>query len=247
MKKKLLFCLILFVITMCTVGCQKKNAEMGGTENDTQIVGEAKTGEDSSNSEADNSGADDADIIYNIEEYGAVTETTREYLVNGTEIVAYYYTLENFYFDDSLTNAALINHTLQQIYDEYEQGYVDAAVGYDSDDYMDIPFSQWHILSLPFVGDDYVSILYNDISYMGGAHPYSRYDGITIDCRTGEQVMASQLLGKSDEEILADVSNVMGLEGICTWEDVDFYLTDSSVVFFYRVPGFWEDVHWPRP
>ena len=77
---------------------------------------------------------------------------------------------------------------------------------------------------------------------MGGAHPYSRFDGITIDCKTGQQVSASQLLEKSDEEILTEISNEMGFDYIGTWDDVDFYLTDSTMVFFYRMPGYWDDV-----
>lgn len=34
----------------------------------------------------------------------------------------------------------------------------------------------------------------------------------------------------------------MGLSDIATWEDIDFYLIDSTIVFFYRMPNFWEDV-----
>ncbi len=44
---------------------------------------------------------------------------------------------------------------------------------------------------------------------MGGAHPYSRFDGITIDCKTGEEVFASHFLEKGDEEILEEISNTM--------------------------------------
>lgn len=98
----------------------------------------------------------------------------------------------------------------------------------------------------PTSGQDYISILYNDVCDMGGAHPYSRMDGITIDCKTGEQVLASQLVEKEDEEILKEVSDAMGFDSLGTWEDMDFYLTDSTIVFFYRMPGYWDDVEWNR-
>ena len=81
---------------------------------------------------------------------------------------------------------------------------------------------------------------------MGGAHPYSNLVGITIDCRTGKQVTASELLGKSDDEILKEVSKTMGMDVIGTWDDISFYITDSTIVFFYRMPLFWDDVVWPR-
>lgn len=117
------------------------------------------------------------------------------------------------------------------------------AEAYEGDkESLNTPFEYWRILSITYVGEDYVSILYNDVSYMGGAHPYSRFDGITIDCKTGEEVLASQFLEKSDGEILTEISDRMGLDVTGTWDDIDFYLTDSTIVFFYRVPGFWEDV-----
>lgn len=57
-------------------------------------------------------------------------------------------------------------------------------------------------MKLTLVGEDYISIKYNDISYMGGAHPYSYFDGITIDCETGKEITAAELLGKGSDEIL---------------------------------------------
>lgn len=38
----------------------------------------------------------------------------------------------------------------------------------------------------------------------------------------------------------------MGLSGAAGWDDLDFYLTDTEIVFFYRVPNFWEEVRLPR-
>lgn len=228
-RKRIFFCLILWMLTGSIAGCGK--------------AGEGAAGE-----------GVDAQNTYNLEAYGTVEEKQQEYLADGTENVSYYYKMEKFFFSDVLVNADLVNRTLQQIYEEYEASYIEEAEAYEfsaevyesgAEAYesgAEAPYAYLHLLSLEYVGEDYVSMLYNDVSYMGGAHPYSRLDGITIDCKTGEQVLVSQLLGKSEEEILAEVSNAMGFDSVGTWEDIDFYLTDSAIVFFYRMPGFWEDV-----
>ena len=180
---------------------------------------------------------------YSIEDYGVVEEGRKEFFNDDDSTAVYYYKMENFLFHDNFPNADLINRTLQQVYDGKEKEYIETAEVYSSEDEsFDTPYSYWHVISLEYVGDDYISIMYNDVYYMGGAHPYSYLDGITIDCKTGEQVSASQLIEKSDGEILAEVSDLMGLDVMGTWEDIDFYITDSTIVFFYRMPGFWEDV-----
>ncbi len=183
------------------------------------------------------------EIVYDIEEYGTVQESRQEFFEEGTGEPFYYYEMEKFFFNDGFPNAVSLNQTLQHIYDGYEDSYREVAEAYEGDkESLNTPFEYWRILSITYVGEDYVSILYNDVSYMGGAHPYSRFDGITIDCKTGKEVLASQFLEKSDGEILTEISDRMGLDVTGTWDDIDFYLTDSTIVFFYRVPGFWEDV-----
>ena len=86
------------------------------------------------------------------------------------------------------------------------------------------------------VGEDYVSLRFNDVSYYGGANPDSCCDGITLNCETGELVTVSQITGISDTELLQKISSAMGLSGTAGWDDLDFYLTDTEIVFFYRVP-----------
>ena len=46
----------------------------------------------------------------------------------------------------------------------------------------------------------------------------------------------------SDSEILQTVNELMGLDEPADWNDLDFYLEDNNIVFFYRMPGIWEDV-----
>lgn len=196
-------------------------------------------GEDAANSHMEN----EEEILYSIEEYGMLQEHKQEFLEEETGEVFYYFETEKFFFHDDFPNAVLINQTLQSIYAKYEDSYTEEAEAYqDDEESLKTPYEYWHMLSISYIGEDYVSILYNAVSYMGGAHPYSQFDGITIDCKTGEEVSASQLMGKSDDEILTEISNRMGLDIAGTWDEIDYYLTDSEIVFFYRMPGYWEDV-----
>lgn len=187
----------------------------------------------------------ESEIVYDINEYGTVQETRQDFPDEETGEIYYYYEMEKFFFHEGFPNAASINQTLQHIYDGYEDSYREATEAYEENwKSLNTPLEYWriwHILSITYVGEDYVSILYNDVSYMGGVHPYSWFDGITIDRKTGEEVPASQLLGKSDEEILEEISGRLGQDVTGKWDEMDFYLTDSTIVFFPRMPGTWED------
>lgn len=183
--------------------------------------------------------------VYELQAYGTTEERKQEYNREASEETAYYYEMECFYFDDSFP--ASINDTLRTIYDAYETQYQQDADVYQTDEsYPDVPYSSLHLLQLTYVGEDYVSILYNDIAYMGGAHPYSSLNGITIDCHTGREAAASEIMEKSDEVILKEVCETMGMDQTAEWGEVDFYLTDENIVFFYHQPMFWEDVIWER-
>lgn len=177
------------------------------------------------------------------EDYGRVVGLREEFTDEETGELTYYYEMENFYVNDSFENADKINDTLQKIYDVYELSYRENAEAAPGG--FDPPYDSWHLLNFTLVGEDYISIEYNNISYMGGAHPYSYFDGITIDCKTGQEITAAELLGKSSDEILQQVSDEMGMDTVASWDEVDFYLTDSTIVFFYRMPNYWEDVELP--
>lgn len=176
------------------------------------------------------------------EDYGEIVALREEFTDEKTGELTYYYEMENFYVNDSFENADKINDTLQKIYDTYELSYRENAEAASGG--FDTPYDSWHLLNLTLVGEDYISIEYNNISYMGGAHPYSYFDGITIDCKTGQEITATELLGKSSDEILRQVSDEMGMDTVASWDEVDFYLTDSTIVFFCRMPNYWEDVVW---
>ncbi|NLL79652.1 MAG: DUF4163 domain-containing protein [Clostridiales bacterium] len=247
MKQRIFLYAALFVLSGSITGCRNADKEIASKvaaiDRDTEQSVELETDK---KEETD----DGQEKVYDIEEYGTVEERQQEFFEKETGEISYYYRLEQFFVKDAFTNAAAINRTLQQVYDQYEADYIEAADSFGLDEFDEpvpnTPYSDWHLLNLTYAGEDYISILYNDVYYMGGAHPYSRFDGITIDCKTGEQVSASELLGKSDEDILAKISHTMGFDVIGTWDDLDFYMTDSAIVFFYREPGFWEDVVLPR-
>ncbi len=192
-----------------------------------------------------------AEKVYPIADYGAFEECGQEYCTDAG-MPYYSYTVDCFYFEERVP--AVVNETLQQIWKEKEAEYQKTARLYSGEEASGdggvslVPYDYYHILGIRYVGEDYVSLLYNDISYMGGAHPYSWFDGITIDVRSGEQVSAGEILGRPDQEILKQVSEEMGADTQLTWEDLDFYLTDSSVVFLqhYYPAGYSGDVAWPR-
>lgn len=266
MKKKICICAVLVIIIGAIAGCQNAEKETSNRNTDTEKSGELQEiqqvmdKDEGSRREYQsertenilNNTTENEEKKHIIEEYGVVEEKQQEFLGEETKEVSYYYKMEEFFINDTVSNASSINRTLQQIYEEHEKKYVETSELYKNgvDEFGEalpnVPYDYWHLLSLSYAGEDYISILYNDIGYMGGAHSYSRFYGITIDCRTGKQVSASELLEKSDEEILTEVSSTMGLDVSGTWEDIDFYLTDETMVFFYREPGFWEDVVWDR-
>lgn len=237
MNKKIIIFTILSTIAGELSGCGNHfSSETGNIRNEkTEIIRNGET----------EGGQED---LYNMEEYGTVQESRQEFFDKQTGNISYYYEMEKFFLNDGFPNAALLNQTLEHIYEEYESDYVEEAEThqYCEGESINTPYAYWHIRSVEYAREDYISILYDDVYYMGGAHPYSRMDGITIDCTTGEEVFASQLLGKSDEEVLEEISKEMGMDIIGTWEDIDFYLTDSAIVFFYRMPGFWEEVIFQR-
>lgn len=265
MNKKMITLIIVQSIILAFCGCGSNEAEksnnMAAAETEdiqeTELVTEqVEVPEESDNlihSDYNNKIDEPLDTeevikVYDLDTYGTIEEMRQEFLEEESGEVSYYYEMEKFYLNDTLPNSAAINGTLRQIYDKYEAEYADTAEVYEDVLYenANIPYQFLHFINMYYVGEDYISILYNDVSYMGGAHPYSMFDGITIDCKTGEQILASQFLDKSDDAILADISEKMGLDVIGTWDDIDFYITDDAIVFFYRIPNFWDDVILPK-
>lgn len=175
-----------------------------------------------------------------ISKYGEMKSIHEEFQSeNGSDV--YYYDMECFYFDASYP--AVLNETLQAYYDSVEEGYIQDSQVYTEpfEGNVDTPYNSLIFQYFTYVGEDYVSLVYNSVCYMGGAHPYSARDGITIDCKTGEIVPLQRFLDDSDEEIGRQLQAVLGMDAVYM-EEWDYYLSETSVVFFYYDPRYWESV-----
>lgn len=171
-------------------------------------------------------------------QYGKINQEHEEFQ-NRDGSVCFYYEMECFYFDDNYPG--VLNETLQTYYDSIRETYC-----HDSEIYVDgsleeqnTPYDSLIFQYFTYVGEDYVSLVYNNVAYMGGAHPYSAFDGITIDCNTGEIVSVNRFLDDSDEEIGNQLKNVLGVDQYDS-KEWDYYITEDSIVFFYYDPRFWD-------
>lgn len=176
--------------------------------------------------------------------YGTLEEKHEEFQMQDGSVY-YYYDMECFYFDDSFPE--VLNKTLQSYYDAVEENYHQGRESYAGglDEGQQAPYSSLIFQYFTYVGDDYVSLVYNDVAYMSGAHPYSRLHGITIDCHTGEIVSVDRFLDDSEEEIEKELQRVLDIEAP-KLEEWGFYITEKSVVFFYYDPRFWDSVETER-
>lgn len=172
--------------------------------------------------------------------YGDIKQEHKEFQ-NPDGNVYFYYDMDCFYFDSNFPN--ILNETLQTYYDSVMKSYCQNAEIYidGSNEEQNTPYNRLLFQYFTYVGDDYISLVYNDVAYMGGAHPYSALDGITIDCNTGEVVLVNRFIDDSDEEIGKQLKDVLGMD-VYTSNEWDYYITENSVVFFYYDPRFWDSV-----
>ena len=184
--------------------------------------------------------------VYNIEEYGTVEEYKQQFFGDTLEEERFYYAIDRFYLNENFLYT--MNDTLQNFYDEYEKKYMEYAEEYNTEavlydvDYPNTPYSYLHLSGIQYVDNDYVSILFDDMTYMGGAFAYPWIDTITIDRHTGKEVTAMDIMEESEEKILDIITDLMELDKKATWKDVDFYLEDGWIVFYYRIPNSYEKV-----
>lgn len=187
---------------------------------------------------------EDNEITYIADDYGEIEEYGGEFYYDEDN-KGFYYHIESFYLNSDFLYT--MNDTLEKFYDEYLEQYLETQNWYMEQGVQElpegnVPYSKLLYQGIQYVDNDYVSLLFNDVTYMGGATTYSMYDAITLDRHTGEEVKASDILGESDAEILKTVNELMGLDEEADWEDLDFYLEEDKIVFFYRMPGFWDNV-----
>lgn len=174
-------------------------------------------------------------------EYGNIIQEHKEFKdQSGSSF--FYYDMECFYFDESYP--AIVNETLQEYYNAKKESYRCDSEFYAGEPYEEppyIPYDSLNLQCVTYAGDDYVSLLLNNVIYIGGAHPYSALEGLTIDCGTGEIVTVNRFTDDSDEEIGEQIKTVSGID-VFDPKDWDYCITDNEVVFFYFEPGFWDFV-----
>lgn len=169
----------------------------------------------------------------------------------------YYYYVDSFYFSDAAESGKydLVNQTLQRIYAEQENQYqafcMERIDDYEVDESIEnesqsINYVAWFLVDIPYIGDDYVSILFNDIEYdAGAAHPLSYFSPVTISMKTGEIVTAKDVLNMSWDEIWSHIKT----ETEITYESEEefnkeygFYLTNHTLTYLYRTNFYVEPI-----
>ncbi len=176
--------------------------------------------------------------------YGDIQQEHQDF-ISQTGDITFYYDMECFYFDESYPE--VLNETLQDYYASVKEAYCQDAEVYDEGTAEDQnpPYDSLIFQYFTYVGEDYVSLVYNNVSYMGGAHPYSSLDGITINCSTGELVEVYDFIHESEAEIGEQLKKVLDID-YYEANEWDYYITEDSVVFFYYDPGFWDCVETKR-
>lgn len=106
--------------------------------------------------------------------------------------------------------------------------------------------NKWFFQYISYIGEDYVSLVYCEITGMGGPNEYNTLEAYTIDCTNGNILTASEILGiQNDAALRCEISDKMGTEQLLTWDELGYYITDKVIVFFgkeYWMQGTCEDV-----
>lgn len=171
------------------------------------------------------------DVEKDWSDYGRTEKVTNEFLdENGNK--CFYYEIQCFYFDDRYPEK--LNETLQIFYDSVKAFFDHVSTLYEGEtgEEGDISNNRLNFLYFTYLGDDYVSMVFEQVKYFRGDSVSSK-NGITIDCATGELVPAEQLIGDSEEEIGSQIKNLLGLEEYESGS-FDYFLTEDSVVYFQR-------------
>ena len=246
-KKRVISICFMISACFCFSACGTVNEEQVVEKSETNISGEYDFQWESSEEDRNEEDNTTGNNTGNVEEsepdwtnYGEM-KTTHEEFQNEDGSTAFYYDMECFYFNDVYPE--VLNETLQAYYASVEQSYLQDSQVYTEPlgKNENIPYDSLIFQYFTYVDEEYVSLVYNNVCYMGGANPYSALDGITINCTTGEIVTAQQFLNDSDEKIAQRLQETLGMDSV-SMNEWDYYLTKTSVVFFYYDPRFWEPV-----
>lgn len=233
--RKSIHLLVIIFFSFILIGCSRDNEEK--IYNESNRVDESLVYENDEKSNIE-------EKLYIAADYGEIQEYGGEFYYDE-DTMGFYYNIESFYLNSNFLYT--MNDTLEKFYDGYLQQYQETQDWYMEQGKQElpngsVPYSELIFQGVQYVDYDYISLLFNDVTYMGGATTYSMLDGITLDRHTGKEVKASEILKENDSEILETVNELMGLDVEADWDDLDFYIKDKKIVFFYRLPGFWDDV-----
>lgn len=262
-------CIVSIFLTIALMGCKKnellelnQEATVSETENLTGETSNRKTEENTEREEMEiveeteavenTLSAEENETVYLKEDYGVVSENRKDYY-NDIQENTYYYEIDEFYFAED--KYAVVNKVLQQIYAQIESEYEEEAERYIGSYELDssieneaqkINYCEYICNGLLYVGDDYVSLLFNNCIYWeGAAHPYSYFDPVTINVRTGEIVTPEEVLG-IDWETIREQGNI-GMEDEEVFsEEYGFYITDRKLVYIYRTNVFVDTIEIER-
>lgn len=197
------------------------------------------------------------------EEWGRIDEKDFQF-INELDDVVYYYQMENFHFDENKVTQPVID-TLNRLCEEKEKEYKEwgdslmeedwkhrlavenGEVEADEEEFEgESSHNKWFFQYISYIGEDYVSLVYCEITGMGGPNEYNTLEAYTIDCTTGNILTASEILGiQNDAALRCEISDKMGTEQFLTWDELGYYITDKAIVFFgkeYWMQGTYEDV-----
>jgi hypothetical protein len=169
-----------------------------------------------------------------INQYGTYTSSEKDFEdENGKSI--YHYIVYQYYLNDSKYQK--VNETLKDIYNKKELEYQEYGEGERLlwIDYIDYEETIWYLHELTYVGEDYVSFLFNqEWTQAIAILPY--YTTVTIDVQTGEIVDLEDILGCTWSELSQELFG----SGELNSDDYAFYLFGEDVHFIYRT-NYWVD------
>lgn len=178
------------------------------------------------------------------ESYGAI-QLAEQYYEDENGKIEYHYEVYQYIFSDSKYQK--VNETLQSIYTEKKLEY-QKRYGLESgvNDLEPVPEGQkdyeertWYLVNLTYVGEDYVSLLFNEVTnWPGAAHPMSCFSPVTIDIGTGEVVETEEILGCTREELSQQLYGDTRLNSL----DYGFYLYGEEIHFIYRFSYFVDEI-----
>jgi hypothetical protein len=184
-------------------------------------------------------------VEYPDEEMYGSTEVLEKYYTDENGNNNYYYEIYQYIFSDSKYQK--VNDTLRNIYEAKEAEYKEYYASYGPliyyEDYpvevKDYEEDIWYMVNLTYVGDDYISIIFNDVDYYpGAAHSMSYFSPVTIDVNTGEIADVGDILGCTWSELSQELFG----SGKLNSDDYGFYLLGEDVHFIYRFSHFVDEI-----